>query len=162
MEEKISIISIDQIEVVTKVINRSFQTVADEFGFTKDSVSHFPAFIDKGVIEKQIRNGLQMFCFLIEDTCVGCIGFKRDNEEGLYKIERLAVLPERRHKQIGRLLMDFVVKEIRRDGGSRAIVEIVNENTQLKKWYINQGFIEIRIDRYERLPFTVGVLEKKL
>jgi ribosomal protein S18 acetylase RimI-like enzyme len=162
MEELVPIRSGDQVEVVTDVINRSFLTVAKDFGFTKESVSHFPAFIGKEVLEKQIHNGLQMFGFISEDTCIGCIGIKREDDNGLYKIERLAVLPERRHNAIGRTLMDFAVKEIRKEGGKRAVVEIVNENTQLKNWYIGQGFLEIRIDTYERLPFTVGVLEKDL
>jgi ribosomal protein S18 acetylase RimI-like enzyme len=162
MKSIISINPEDHLSSIVSVINRAFQTVANEFGFTKESVSHFPAFIDKAVIEKQINNGLILYGFIHDAELIGCIGIRNLNDNNTFMIERLAVLPEHRHEKIGTVLMDYAINKIIENDGKIAEVEIVNENIRLKKWYLNQGFLEIRIDHYDFLPFTVGVLTKSL
>ncbi len=144
---------------VCSVINMAFLTVANELGYTKETVPTFPAFIGKNTIINQINNGLKLFGLLLDNSLVGSIGIKKENTEGLFKIERLAIIPAYRHKKYGKMLMDYALNEIHNTGGKIAEVEIVNENLKLKKWYLNQGFREIRIDTYQHLPFTVGVLD---
>jgi len=75
-------------------------------------------------------------------------------------IERLAVLPDYRHNSVGLKLMKHALNIIKTENGKRVEVEIVNENWRLNKWYIDQGFIKIRIDQYSCLPFNVGVFKK--
>jgi ribosomal protein S18 acetylase RimI-like enzyme len=159
MVQIIPITSDAHIAEICSVINMSFLSVANEFGYTKESVPTFPAFIGKEIIIKQINNGLILYGLLIDDSLAGSIGIKKEKANDLYKIERLAVLPKYRHRKYGKLLMDHVIKEIQKSGGRIAEVEIVNENIKLKKWYLNQGFKEVRIDKYEHLPFTVCVLD---
>lgn len=148
------------------IIKRSFSTVAREFNFTQEIAPAFPAWISGEIINAQIAAGLRLFMFEKNFKAIGCIGVSScpdsDLFKDLFKIERLAVLPEFRHLGIGKSLMDFAIKEIHKSQGKAAQVEIVNENTRLKKWYIDLGFKEIRIDRYENLPFTVGILHKTL
>jgi len=162
MVQLLPIISDAHIAEICNVINKSFLTVAKELGYTKESVPTFPAFIGKESIIKQLNNGLLLYGLFLNNSLVGSIGIKNEKANDLYKIERLAVLPTYRHRQYGTLLMDHAIKEIQKSGGKIAEVEIVNENINLKNWYLNKGFKEIRIDRYEHLPFTVGVLDKNL
>jgi len=139
--------SAEDIEKITKVINLSFQTVAEEYGFSKQNAPTFPAYIKPEIIE---------------NTFAGSAGISDSKDKTTFKIERLAVLPEYRHYGIGKKLMDFAYSEIVRNSGKIAQVEIVNENTKLKSWYKSIGFYEIRIDTYQHLPFTVCVLNKDL
>lgn len=150
----------NDIDRITIVINQSFQTVAEEFGFTEQSVPTFPAFIKPEIIENQISKGLFLYCFSVADAFAGSVGISDLRDTNTFKIERLAVLPEYRHCGIGKKLMDFAYNEIAARSGKIAQVEIVNENTKLKSWYTNNGFREIRIDTYKHLPFTVCVMNK--
>jgi len=152
----------DDIEKITQVINQSFQTVAEEFGFTRQNAPTFPAFIEPEIIENQIHEGLSLYCFIVDDIFVGSIGTSDLKDNDTFKIERLAVLPGYRHQGIGKRLMDYAYQKITKNSGKIAQVEIVNENTKLKSWYTDNGFYELRIDNYKQLPFTVCVLTKEL
>ena len=146
---------------VHKVITQAFSTVAQEFHFTKESVPHFPAFINVDVIQKQIDNGLVMFACVEEENVIGSVGIKKE-DNNIYKIERLAVLPEERHHNIGQMLMNYALERIKEKKGITAVVEIVYENVVLKKWYEKQGFKMKAIEKYDHLPFQVGVLSKDI
>jgi len=151
----------EEIEIALKIINKSFSTVAKDFGFTKDNTPLFPAFITNEILGNQIVNGLRLFLYQESEKLVGCIGIKQPGIKN-YKIERLAVLPEFRHKKIGYQLMKYAIEKIKEEKGKTVEVEIVNENTILKEWYKKLGFIEKRIDHYDGLLFSVGVLEKEV
>ena len=161
--ERIEIIQTrNDIEKITKVINLSFKTVADDFGFTRQGVPTFPAYIEPVTIENQISKGLCLYGIIKGDRFGGSIGISKSKDMNAFKIERLAVLPEYRHHGVGKKLMDFAYAEIVKNSGTIAQVEIVNENAQLKSWYERDGFFEIRIDTYRHLPFTVCVMNKEL
>jgi ribosomal protein S18 acetylase RimI-like enzyme len=146
---------------VHKVITQAFSTVAQEFRFTKESVPHFPAFINVDVIQKQIENGLVMFAYIESDHVIGSVGIKKE-DNNIYKIERLAVLPKERHNNIGQTLMNYALERIKENNGKVAKVEIVYENVLLRKWYEKQGFQVKVIEKYGHLPFQVGVLSKEI
>lgn len=152
----------EQIAVVTGIINRSFQTVADEFLFTKETVPGFPAYISIEKISGQIRDGLNMYLYEEGDRNVGCIGICFSDGANGCKVERLAVIPEFRHRGIGKKLMEFIENKAKLMNEETLQLEIVHENSILKNWYSANGFVELRIDTYDHLPFKVGVLEKKL
>jgi len=153
-----AIVSDRDLEAITGVINESFLTVAQEFGFTREKAPTFPAYISQDILRKQRENGLELYKYIKEEKMVGCIGFKDLNQDHRFRIERLAVLPKYRHFGIGSKLMRFALSTIASRNGKYAEVEIVNENTRLKDWYLAQGFKEIRVDKYGHLPFTVSVL----
>ncbi len=151
----------DDVESLVSVVNQAFLTVADEFGFSASNAPTFPAFIEKSVIEKQRERGLKLYGYWADGVLIGCIG-TRDTGEGVFLIERLAVLPEYRHRNIGSRLMEFALDKIAQEHGKTAVVEIVDSNEQLKSWYQKQGFVERRIDHYAHLPFEVSVLDMTL
>ena len=91
---------------------------------------------------------------------VGCVAIEQDkNDYNNYFIERLAVVPEKRHNKIGRNLLDYALSEIKRRKGSFAGFAIINENEQLKNWYLDYGFTVKLIKNFEHLPFTVCFMQ---
>lgn len=156
------VISQNEIELVTKIINEAFLTVAHEFNFTQENAPTFPAYITAARIENQIQCGLKLFIYKDNEINVGCIGVSYSKESNCFKAERLAVIPEYRHRGIGKKLMNFIEEKVKKERGNSVIVEIVNENVNLKDWYIRNNFSEVKIEKYDHLPFTVSVLEKKL
>jgi ribosomal protein S18 acetylase RimI-like enzyme len=77
-------------------------------------------------------------------------------------MEKLAVLPDKRHNGCGRMLMDFACEIIREKNGNLISIGIINENTVLKNWYIKYGFKEKEVKRFPHLPFEVCFMEKEI
>jgi ribosomal protein S18 acetylase RimI-like enzyme len=77
-------------------------------------------------------------------------------------MEKLAVLPEYRHKGYGKRIMDFVSGFVKEQGGSKISIGIINENTILKNWYLEYGFKETETRVFSHLPFTVCLMGKEV
>jgi GNAT superfamily N-acetyltransferase len=147
--------------IIKNILNNSFITVANEYGYTKENAPTFPAFIGNDIIEKQINGGLKMYVYNVENQNIGCIGYSFYKDK-IYIIERLAVLPKYRHNNVGRELMEYIENKIKDMGGEISEIHIVNNNTKLKEWYKTLGYKEIRTEEYRQLPFKVGIMAKKL
>jgi len=156
-----SIIEINDSECITNILNRSFMTVAAQYGLTKENAPRHPAFIGHYVIEKQLSKGLQMYGYIVTNQIVGCIGYWIDNNE-IYHIERLATLPEYRHLRIGKNLMWFVENKIARKGGKITEIHVMDKNIALIEWYKKLEYAVIRIDEIQHLPFNSCVMNKAL
>ena len=83
-------------------------------------------------------------------------------KDKVYSIEKLAVLPEYRHKGYGGELMEFVSDYVKKADGKALSIGIINEHTLLKKWYEVKGFKETTVMKFEHLPFTVCFMEKPI
>ena len=146
--------------IITEIVNKSFITVANEFDYTIKNAPMFPAFIKKDIIEKQILKGLKMYVYKVGNKIIGSIGYSFKNNK--YTIERLSVLPEYRHKNIGKTLMVIIENKIKEKNGLSVKVEIVNNNIRLKEWYKKLGYKEVEVQEFNHLPFKVGIMEKEI
>jgi ribosomal protein S18 acetylase RimI-like enzyme len=151
--------------IITNILNKAFMTVALHFGFTKENVPRFPAFIGSDIIENQLNNGLKMYGYKIDDQIVGCIGYSYYKEQ-IYFIERLATLPEYRHLGIGKKLMENIENKIKENGGKTAEIHVVDINEILVEWYKKLNYKHIRTDKLVdgtiKLPFDSCVMNKEL
>jgi len=143
------------------VIRASFLTVAKEFNLTMENAPTNPAFIKFDALLKMREKSIAMFAVLHADTQIGFVAIEKANEDTYY-MEKLAVLPEFRHRGYGRMIMDFVSDFVRKNGGKRIGIGIINENTVLKQWYENYGFREIERKKFQHLPFTVCLMSKEI
>jgi ribosomal protein S18 acetylase RimI-like enzyme len=141
-------------------IRDSFLTVANEFGFTTENAPTNPAFITYERLKESFDKGMILYGLFVGDKIEGCIAIERSKEDERFFIERLAVLPQKRHKGYGKILMDFAFDRISEKGGKIASIGIVDENKILKNWYMLYGFKETGIKKFDHLPFTVCFMEK--
>jgi diamine N-acetyltransferase len=157
------IINENEISNALIVINTSFLTVADEFHLTKENAPTNAAFMKYEKLKESVIDGIKLFGLYSDQEIIGtiCIEKAKDSEE-IYYLERLAVLPDKRHSGYGKALMDFAIEEIQKQNGKKASIGIINENSRLKKWYSEYGFIEICVKEYPHLPFTVCFMEFKI
>jgi len=142
-----------------RVIRDSFITVADEFNITKQNAPTNPAFIEIETLQTMKQKGIDMYGAFINNAVIGFVAIEKVSED-LYYMEKLAVLPEYRHKGYGTRLIDFVVETVKKAGGKKISIGIINENKVLKDWYIRNGFFETEIREFSHLPFTVCFLER--
>ena len=121
-----NIMEIKDSKIIKGILNKAFITVALQFNYTKENAPKFPAFIESNIIENGINNGLKMYGYYLDNQIIGCIGysFYKDN---MYFIERLATLPEYRHKGIGKTLMEYVENKIKENDGEIIEIHVVDE-----------------------------------
>lgn len=102
-----------------------------------------------------------MFAVFDEEKQVGFVVIEKAKEDTYY-MEKLAVLPEFRHRGYGKIIIEHVSDYVIKNGGKRIGIGIINENTILKKWYLNYGFREIELKKFDHLPFTVCLMSKEI
>lgn len=157
MEPHIRVITPAQFEESAKVIRESFQTVADEFGFTKENNPTNGAFIQASRLAEEHEKSIVSFGLYEENRQVGFMAVEK-HDASVYYLEKLAVLPCCRHRGYGSLLMDHAQNYVRGQGGKQISIAIIEENTTLKKWYQAYGFRQTGLKTFEHLTFTVCFL----
>lgn len=161
LAEKTTIREVTKDELIksAKVIRDSFKPVAIEFSPTKDNCPTHPSFTKVRQLYKLRDRGIKLFGFFLGDRQIGFVAIEKA-DENLYYMEKLAVLPEYRHKNYGAELVRFVFDYIRNRGGQKLSIGIIDEHTVLKYWYKELGFKEIGTQVFNHLPFTVCFMEK--
>ena len=143
------------------VIRSSFATVAKEFGLTEANCLNYTGFMTLEKLEKQLIEGAIMFGLFEGDRITGFFALS-DKGNGIYELKNLCVLPERRHKGYGRLIIDFARNKVRELGGKKITIGIIEENTLLKNWYAENSFAHMGTITLPHLPFTVGFMEMEV
>jgi GNAT superfamily N-acetyltransferase len=102
------------------------------------------------------KRGLKFFGLFLGEKQIGFIAIETA-DTGLYRFEKLAVLPEHRHRGYGAILVRFALDYVLRHNGQKVEIGIINEHTVLKDWYKASGFRETGTRKFAHLPFTVGL-----
>jgi diamine N-acetyltransferase len=151
------------LSAVVNVLNVSHSTVANEFGFTRETNPTNNAFIDEQTLRAQLKNGIDLYAMSTGDKLIGCIAIEKSSKEtGTFYIEKVSVVPEYRNQGIGVELMNFATSKIIESGGNVISIALIDSNHKLKKWYSKQGFIETGVKEFEHLPFSVCFMNKKI
>lgn len=150
-----------EIKDCVDVIRKSFMTVAEEFGFTEENAPRFTAF---ATTQERLMWHLDgekrtMFVYCRDDRIVGYYSLlKQDDQE--CELSNLCVLPEYRHQDIGKKLLEHACSEAAEMGCSVINIGIVEENVRLRKWYEACGAEHIGTKKYDFFPFTCGYMKK--
>ncbi len=155
--------SLEEIPECVQVIRKSFQTVADEFGFTVENAPRFTAFAtDAGRLYYQLTEEKRpMYVYLVGRKIVGYYSLAL-SDDGSAELNNLSVLPEYRHKGIGAKLMTDAMMKAKTFGKTVLKLAIVEENQVLRKWYEGFGFVHTGTQKFDFFPFTCGYLEREL
>ena len=146
-----------------RVIRSSFQTVADEFGFTEDNAPRFTAFATTE--ERLLRqlDGEHRLMYLDEEDGRICGYYSlKPEENGECELGSLAVIPEYRHRGIGGSLLRHAAETAREQHCTVMNLGIVEENTVLRKWYESHGAEHLGTKKFDFFPFTCGYMKIKL
>lgn len=148
---------------VIKVLNEAHGTIADDFGFTRESNPSNNAFIDADTLRNQMQSGIELFLMIVNDIPAGCIAIEKSKEDNnIYYIEKVSVIPAYRHRGSGSELIKFALNKIHERGGTQASISLIDSNHRLKDWYIKLGFNETGTKDYSHLPFRVCFMKKNL
>ena len=143
-----------------KVIRASFQTVADEFGFTEENAPRFTAFATTEERLMWHMEGEHRLMYLDEEDGRICGYYSlRLNDDGTCELGSLSVLPEYRHRGIGGALLRHSMKTAEAHCCGEMKLSIVEENTVLRKWYERNGAVHTGTEKFDFFPFTCGYME---
>lgn len=159
----------NQLEECLEVIHKSFATVTKQFGFTQENCPGHTSFMPLEKLQRFYDWGFLMYGLFDDsnsknqDKICGFISLSKVPErENVVSIHNLCVLPELRNKGYGKLLLDFAKEKSKELSAEILFVDFIEEHTQLKNWYIKNGFSHTGTEKYDHLPFTVGKAEYKL
>ena len=156
-------VRLEDIPACVNLIKQSFMTVADEFGFTEENAPRFTAFATSEERLLWQLDGEHRPMYVYEENGVLCGYYSlliQENHE--CELNNLAVLPEYRHKGIGKQLLEHSYS-IARDNGCKLMnIGIVEENKKLRKWYENNGAVHVGTQKYDFFPFTCGYMKKEI
>lgn len=146
-----------------ELIRRSFMTVADSFGITEANAPRFTAFATS---EERLLWHLDVEkrpMFVAEEGGALCGYYSLlIQENGECELNNLAVLPEYRHRGLGRQLLEHAFQIARERGCSAMNIGIVEENAVLRRWYEQCGAVHTGTRKFDFFPFTCGYLKKEL
>lgn len=136
-----------------QVIKESFLTVAGELGFTAENAPRFTAF---ATTEDRLRFQLfnehrPMYGYYEAGKIIGYYSLLQQDKDSC-ELNNLSVLPQYRHRRIGGSLLADACQKARQLGCKRISIGIVEENTVLRKWYEDKGFIHIGTRKFDFFP----------
>lgn len=148
---------------VVHVLNAAHGTVAEQFGFTRETNPTNNAFIDEATLRAQLSHGIRLYGLTVDEVLIGCIAVEESTKEAeTFYIEKVSVLPEYRNQGYGVQLMDFATDLIQKAGGRFVSIALIDSHTKLKQWYVSQGFLQTGTKAFERLPFVVCFMSKQI
>ncbi len=140
------------------MLRKSFQTVRRQFNLNRKNCPGFAAFSGRDRLEELKENGARFFGAFWGRKMAGLITVEKAGD-GHYYLEKLAVLPAYRHNGLGKALVEHALAYCTAERGKRVSIGLINENTVLKNWYKQLGFVEKEVKAYDHLPFTVCYME---
>jgi uncharacterized repeat protein (TIGR04076 family) len=146
------------IPVYGEVIRKSFMTIANDFGWTRETAPSFTAYRTDEWFASKYTNGYMPFGYECNGEIFGFVSLN-DTSGGVYELNNLAILPIWRHLGYGMKLLDFCKTKVVELGGNKITIGIVEENTVLKDWYAANGFTHTGTRKYPQQPFTAGFME---
>ena len=157
-------VEIFEFPVAAEMIRESFMTIAKEFNITKENCPRHTAFSTTAEeLQKNLNWGWLMFGLYEDKQMVGYVSLSKSRETAdVYELHNLAVLPECRHKGYGKELVDFCIDKVKELGGIKITLGMIEENTRLKNWYIQNGFTHTGTKKFDGFPFTAGFMEMKV
>lgn len=153
----------EDIETCAAVIRESFQTVADELGFTPDNAPRFTAFATttERLYAQLADERRAMYAYYDDGQIAGYYSLQL-LEQGECELNNLCVLPRYRHKYIGYRLVQDAFARAKMFGCTKMHIGIVEENVRLRRWYERLGFCHTGTKKFDFFPFTCGYMERDL
>lgn len=144
-------------DVAVGIIQKSFGTVAEQLGLTKENCPTHTSFITEDRLQRDWENNDLMYILWDADIAVGYFSLHRESDTDV-ELNHVAVLPGMRHFGYGKLILDTAKTHAKEQGYKRMNIGIVEESTVLKNWYLKNGFVHDGTRKFDSLPFTVGFM----
>ncbi|QZY53884.1 GNAT family N-acetyltransferase [Crassaminicella profunda] len=118
-------------------------------------------YINLKQLEKEILKNTLLYGAFEKSELIGCVGLLQKSEES-YKIVRLAVHPNYRHKGYGEKLIAHAETIAILNGGNKMSLGFLVPNESLKSWYLSLGYEIEKTKKYKTTEKSICFAKKKL
>ena len=141
------------------IIHKGYETVAIEFGITDENApDRAGASLPYEKLLSEFESDVLMFAYYSNDIPVGFLSMKVLDGSAC-SITNIVVLPEHRHNGYGVELLEYCKQKARELCLHKITFGMINDNNRLRRWYEDNGFVNIGYKHYDGAPFTVGKME---
>jgi ribosomal-protein-alanine N-acetyltransferase len=118
----------------------------------------------RGLVEQGIADALPTVLYLVVEVDGRVVGHAVASAAGDdAELQRIAVTPAYRRRSLASLLLAAVEARVARDGATRLLLEVREDNTAAAAFYESRGFVEVGRRRgYYRDGAAAVVLGKKV
>lgn len=149
----------EDIPECVRVIRRSHQSVADEFGFTPENAPRYVAFAtDENRLIRQMDMERRLMFLDEENGVIRGYYSLLLKDHGECELGSLSVLPEYRHQGIGTALLKHAADTAGKQNCRIMRLSIVEENKRLRQWYERNGAVHTGTEKFDFFPFTCGYM----
>ncbi|MCP4260110.1 MAG: GNAT family N-acetyltransferase [Planctomycetes bacterium] len=149
------------IDVLVTLLRSSFSDVAERFELTIENCPKNLAFCTKERVKSDLARGLRYYILEKDGRPCGCVAIEKAGPDVCY-LERLAVLPQHRQKGYGKKLVNHIFKQALKNSVQKVEIGIISEDTKLKNWYSQFGFVQKAIKKFDHLPFIVAFMSAEI
>lgn len=157
----IELIKKEQLPICLDILRKSYENTAVTFGMTEENCPYRGRTqLPLHVFEKEFDDGYLMYGYIHENQIIGFLSVQLKELE--LCIQDLAILPEYQNCGYGSQLFLYA-KEIAANSNCKRIsLGMVYDNISLRKWYQNRGFNAVNLINFEKVSYTVGIMELNL
>lgn len=151
----------DDAALLAEIIQCAHTEVATRFELTQANCPHHPSFCTESWVSREMEKGREYFLLTQSKKPIGCVAMEVASDQEVY-LERLSVLPEKRHLGAGTRLVAHIIGEAVNLGVESIGIGIISKHDTLKTWYEGLGFEEVGEKRFDHLPFTVSFMSRRV
>ena len=150
----------EQLPICLDILKKSYEKTAVTFGMTEENCPYRGRTrLPLQVLQEEFENG-QMYGYLLEDQIIGFLSLQQ-KDDGLY-IQDIAVLPEYQNNGYGSKLFAFAKEAAQNAGCEKISLGMVYDNLPLRDWYQRLGFKPVQLLHFEKVTYTVAIMELSL
>jgi diamine N-acetyltransferase len=143
--------------LLARILRRSFEDVAKEFGLNPEKFTDY----QDDWVRDDMAHGITFFILEVKGLPAGCVGMTTPQDSAC-EMKRLGVLPEHRHRGLGKALVDYAIARATSLGLSRLNLDLIAANARLRRWYEGLGFAYAGTRTVEGVPFEIGSMTLEL
>ena len=157
----IELIKREQLPICLDILKNSYENTAVSFGMTEENCPYRGRTrLPLHILEREFDDGYLMYGYMHDNQIAGLLSMQQKEHE--LCIQDIAILPDYQNNGYGSKLFLFARETAVNLGCERITLGMVYDNIPLRVWYQNRGFRVIKLINYEKVCYTVAIMELSL
>lgn len=157
----IELVRKEQLPICLGILKRGYENIAITFGMTEENCPYRGRTrLPLCVFEKEFDDGYLMYGYIHGNQIIGFLSMQlKENELSIHDI---AILPDYQNNGYGSELFLFAKEMAKNSNCPKISLGMVYDNMPLRKWYQNRGFKVVKLINFEKVSYTVAIMELSL
>ncbi len=154
----ISPVKKEDLHTCLEIMALGYENIAVQFGMTEDNCPYRGRTrLPYCVLEEEYNGGCLMYTYVHGGELAGFLSMRE--EEHKMHLHDIVILPAYQNNGFGSRLMQFAKEEAQRRNCTSIVLGMVHDNIPLRNWYGQMGFHTVKLEKFEKVDYTVGIME---